>query len=264
MKTLPISTVIPCFRCEPTLDRALESVEKQTMHPAETIVVNDGGDRESINTILERRSKTIGSSIRLISLENRQGPSAARNAGWEAATQPWVAFLDADDAWHPQKLQVQFNWMIDNPHFDLTGHGWTTPNCPIQIKPPIHGSPIGRLRMLLKNPFPTPSVILKRDLPARFDPQLSHSEDYNLWLRLHGMGCKIARIRPNLVTLFKQPYGSAGLSADLSSMQRGEIESLERLATLHMITLAELRLLKAWSYSKYCKRIIVRAWHQVQ
>jgi len=264
MKLQPISTVIPCFRCEATLKRALSSIQNQTTPPVETIVVNDGGDCAGVDGIVANGNRSGGSRIRLISFDANRGPSAARNAGWEAATQPWVAFLDADDAWHPRKLEVQFGWMMDHPQYQLTGHGWTTPDRQPDLKSPIHGMPIGRLRMLLRNPFTTPSVILKRDLPARFDPDMRRSEDYNLWIRLNLMGCKMARITPNLVTLFKRPYGSGGLSADLPAMQRGEIESLEKLAELNLIGSTELRLLKAWSYSKYAKRRLAHAWHQAQ
>jgi glycosyltransferase involved in cell wall biosynthesis len=264
MKLQQISVVVPCFRCEETLDRALSSVQSQTTPPVETIVVNDGGPCASVGEIVAQRNHCGGSRIRLISLDANRGPSVARNAGWESATQPWVAFLDADDVWHPRKLEVQCGWMTDHPQFELTGHGSSLPDDPPDLKAPIQGMPIGRLGMLLRNPFTTSSVILRRDLPARFDPEMRRSEDYNLWIRLHIMDCKMARITPNLVIRFKRPYGIAGLSADLPAMQQGEIKNLEKLADHHMIGQTELGLLKAWSYSKYAKRRLVHAWHRMQ
>src|SRR5690606_29412442 len=60
--------------------------------------------------------------IRVVPLELNGGAAAARNAGWNSATGKYVAFLDADDTWHPQKIEVQYKWMEAHPEVGLTGH----------------------------------------------------------------------------------------------------------------------------------------------
>ncbi|MDR9769531.1 glycosyltransferase family 2 protein [Acetomicrobium sp.] len=122
---VPVSVVVPCYCCEDTIERAVVSVMSQTALPGEVILVDDaspdhGRTLSKLQELQERfRDKT---HIEIIALKNNSGPSVARNAGWETATQPYIAFLDADDAWHPQKLEIQYGWMKEHPEIALTGH----------------------------------------------------------------------------------------------------------------------------------------------
>lgn len=96
----PVSVIIPVYNGERFLAAAIESALVQTHAPAEVIVVDDGST-DSSATIAESFA-----SVRCIRTPN-QGVSRARNRGVEAATGEWVAFLDADDTWRPEKLAVQ-------------------------------------------------------------------------------------------------------------------------------------------------------------
>jgi len=122
---VPVSVVIPCYCCEDTIERAVVSVMSQTALPGEVILVDDaspdhGRTLSKLQELQERfRDKT---HIEIIALKNNSGPSVARNAGWGTATQPYIAFLDADDAWHTQKLEIQYEWMKEHPEIALTGH----------------------------------------------------------------------------------------------------------------------------------------------
>ena len=80
--TLPVSVVIPCYRCAATLDRALQSVLAQTQPPAEIIVVDDASDDATPRVIA-----ALPPSIKKIRLPENRGAGSARNAGWQAATQ---------------------------------------------------------------------------------------------------------------------------------------------------------------------------------
>jgi glycosyltransferase involved in cell wall biosynthesis len=103
---LPISVIIPVYNRRALLRAALESVADQTMLPAEVIVVDDGS-QEPVADIAE----AFGAKV--ISQEN-SGPSAARNRGIAAASQDWIAFLDSDDLWVPEKLERQ--WRVVETH----------------------------------------------------------------------------------------------------------------------------------------------------
>src|SRR5258706_14692588 len=97
----PVSVVVPCYRCADTIERAVRSVAAQTLRPAEVILVDDGSP-DGTGAALERLRERFGADwIRIVRLPRNLGSASARNAGWELATQRYVAFLDSDDAWHP-------------------------------------------------------------------------------------------------------------------------------------------------------------------
>jgi glycosyltransferase involved in cell wall biosynthesis len=112
-----ISVVIPAYNAEAVLRRAIESVLAQTLTPQEILVVDDGStDRTS------EIAGTYGSKIRYLRQENA-GASAARNAGIRAASCEWIAFLDADDEWLPQRLALQVRLLEQYPSLN-----WVTGN----------------------------------------------------------------------------------------------------------------------------------------
>lgn len=103
MSTPSISVVIPSHRRPALVQRAVRSVLAQTFSDLEVIVVLDGGDPES-----EARLKAVDDArLRVISVPEPVGGSSARNIGVLAARAEWIAFLDDDDEWFPQKLEKQ-------------------------------------------------------------------------------------------------------------------------------------------------------------
>jgi glycosyltransferase involved in cell wall biosynthesis len=111
-----VSVIIPAHNASEYIGRAIESVLAQTRKPDEIIVIDDG----SVDNTAEVTKKY--KSIRYIHQENA-GPSIARNIGIEAATSEWIAFLDADDEWIPEKLELQTELLRRN-----TNLVWTTSN----------------------------------------------------------------------------------------------------------------------------------------
>jgi glycosyltransferase involved in cell wall biosynthesis len=97
---LPISVVIPAYNSESFIAAAIASVQAQTRHPAEIVVIDDGSTDATA-------ARAIAAGARVV-VQANQGPSAARNTGIREARQPWIAFLDADDAWTPDKLERQW------------------------------------------------------------------------------------------------------------------------------------------------------------
>ncbi len=97
----PISVVIPAYNAERYVAEAIASVQAQTLRPSEIIVVDDGSTDATANAVGQIDSVTLVSKA-------NGGPGSARNFGVRHASQPFLAFLDADDLWTPRKLELQF------------------------------------------------------------------------------------------------------------------------------------------------------------
>lgn len=100
---IDFSVVIPCFNRAASIVEAIESVLQQTVPAREIIVVDDGSSDDSVS-----RVTSIGSPlVKVLVNEGNLGATAARNRGAKAATGEWIAFLDSDDSWHPEKLAAE-------------------------------------------------------------------------------------------------------------------------------------------------------------
>jgi glycosyltransferase involved in cell wall biosynthesis len=109
-----VSCIVPVYNGEAYLGAALDSILAQTWRPLEIIVVDDGSTDGSAAV-----AETYGAIVRVIRQANA-GCAAARNAGLAAATGEFVAFLDADDVWHPEKLDRQMARFEARPELDYT------------------------------------------------------------------------------------------------------------------------------------------------
>jgi glycosyltransferase involved in cell wall biosynthesis len=247
----PVSVVIPCFNAAETLGRAVDSVRAQTWRPAELILVDDGSTDGTLDLLNRLRAGEGDPAdrgwIRILRLNANRGPGAARNAGWDAGTQPLIAFLDADDAWHPAKLMTQAAFMLENPRVALSGHRSghfgreAGPRNPPGSARALHkpGSvsglsrtPTRRIsaaRLLAHNLFPARSVMLRRSLPFRFAEDKRRSEDYLLWLEIALSGRRIAFLDVELAGAFKQDLGAGGLTVDPARMAAAERDTYRRL-----------------------------------
>jgi len=114
MKQMPlVSVIIPVYNCELYLAEALESVLAQTYRPIEIIVVDDGSTDGSARVV-----RDFNSTVRYFRQAN-SGAGAARNCGVDLSKGDFLAFLDADDIWSPEKLSLQMAAFGDNPGADI-------------------------------------------------------------------------------------------------------------------------------------------------
>ena len=104
-----VSVIIPVFNRLKLIPRSMNSVINQTYPVNEIIVVDDGSTDGTYDMIKENFPQTI-----LIYQENR-GVSSARNIGIQTANSKWIAFLDSDDEWLPNKIEEQISFFIKNP-----------------------------------------------------------------------------------------------------------------------------------------------------
>lgn len=226
-----VSVVIPCYRCARTIERALTSVAVQTVRPAEVILVDDASGDDTWSVLTEL-AKAYPGWIKLLRFEENQGAASARNAGWAAATQAYVAFLDADDSWNTEKLHVQYAYMRNNPEVSLCGHRcvWLQDGEVLPVlQKEFHSTKISATSLLFKNAFFTPSVMLKRDIRHRFQKGKRFAEDFLLWQQIAFSGLNVVRIESPLAYIHKSPYGAGGLSAQLWRMESGELSNFVTL-----------------------------------
>jgi len=111
--TVAFSVIIPNFNNGPTLARAIESVLGQS-YPAHEIIVIDDGSSDDSRAVAE----SFGDKVRYIHQANA-GVSTARNNGARSATGNWLAFLDADDIYLPDRLMAHARWLQREPDLDF-------------------------------------------------------------------------------------------------------------------------------------------------
>lgn len=241
--TAPVSVVVPCFCCMGTIRRAIASVAAQTLLPAEVILVEDCSGDGTLATLRDTAAGYPAGWITVVAQPANAGPSSARNRGWDLATQEYVAFLDADDSWHPRKIELQMDVLRTDPELMLLAHPMDvrTPDAPLrELLPPICAKIVPRRVLLSSNPFPTSSVVLRRALPLRFDEARWRAEDYLLWAQIVYSGRRAGILNQVLASWHKHPYGAGGLTADLDAMNRAGVDARRALHAQGLISLPEL------------------------
>lgn len=125
---MPVSVIIPVHNCAKFLASAIDSALSQTAAPYEIIVVDDGSTDGS-GEIAAR----YGAKVKLVRQEN-SGPAKARNCGVAKAAGAVLAFLDADDLWHPQKLERQINALATSDLVFCTITKFFSDDCPPEMR----------------------------------------------------------------------------------------------------------------------------------
>jgi len=238
---LPVSVVIPAWNREREIGPAIASVRAQDRPAAEILVVDDG----STDATAEVAGRA---GARVLRQENR-GVSAARNAGIEAATQPWIAFLDSDDVWEPDRLSSQWEaralapdvglLFSDHAVFDETGV--TGPSAlaersayrdvrRTELAPGVFrcdGASLG-MAMFGGNLVKPSTVLVDRELlrsVGLFDTTFGHAEDRELNLRLLARTDAVLIARP----LVRYRMHEGGASADALRMALGAVTVADRV-----------------------------------
>lgn len=185
------SVVVPAYQAESFIERTLSTVADQTIQPHELIVVDDGSTDGTVGVVESFALKHPQLNVRVLR-EPHRGPGATRNAGIRAARSEWVAFLDSDDLWLPEKLEKMMGAVQTIPSANFHCHNETIRYLDGTMRLVDYSvgfsfaTPISR-QLYLDNYFSTSAVVCRRDLLLRwngFDEDLLSAQDYELWLRM--------------------------------------------------------------------------------
>ncbi len=200
MKPL-VSCIVPVFNGERYLAEALDSIFAQTWRPVEVIVVDDGSTDGSAQI-----AAGYGERLTCIRQANA-GPAAARNHGLDAARGEFIAFLDADDLWHEDKLARQMARFDARPELELClshlQHFWVP-----EMKEEEDRSRDNRFSGPMAG-YLVQAILARRalfDAVGRFDPSLRLGEDVDWFVRAADRGT-VTEVLPDVLT-FRRMHGS--------------------------------------------------------
>jgi glycosyltransferase involved in cell wall biosynthesis len=204
-----VSVVIPSYNCAKYVGEAIESVFNQTYSNYEIIVIDDGST-DNTREVLEKYHDRVHYVY-----QKNQGVSVARNHGIELAQGEFVAFLDADDYFFPDKLEAQMAIFEAKPHAGIVHSGWRRVNSEgefIQDVQPWENVPYLDLEMWLRwKPVLPSAMIFRREWLIKaggFDPRFPPAEDTDLALRLAYLGCETEWLR-QITVFYRQHEQSA-------------------------------------------------------
>lgn len=236
------SVVIPTYNRAHCVGEAIESTLAQTLHPHEVIVVDDGSSDDTAAVLA-----SFGDRIRVIRQANA-GVSAARNAGIEAATGDWIALLDSDDLWFPEKMQRQAAVLGHDVVASFANAIVETGSGDVDLFADVYGVRwsdrervlLRPLRTYLRLAFLTSTAVFRRDAVVRaggFERGLNLFEDHRLNVEMALQGPWLIIPEP-LVRLRRV----AGQDSPLSHGNRDAVRGAQILAETYQHLLSDKRL----------------------
>lgn len=219
-----VSVIIPVYNGEKFIAECLESVYAQTWHPLEVIIVDDGSTDNSL-AIVEQ----LPGEKRII-CQNNLDVSAARNTGVRQSNGDFIAFLDQDDVWLPDKLNKQMDIFKQYPEIDLVftdlikfyesgkeHHARDKHKLALKLN---HNNLFSTL--IRKNLLMPSEVVVKKasfNIAGGFDENFRTCGDYEMWLRMAGLGMKFHYI-PEVLLKYRQHGSNAAKNTEIMFQDR--------------------------------------------
>lgn len=256
-----ISVVIPLYNSEDTIIPTLQSVEKQTkISYIKEIIVIDDGSTDSSKQIVNNYIPICKIPIILISKKNG-GVSSARNLGMEHSSGQWIALLDSDDLWIPEKIEMQCKILREHPEIDFLGGNMNETTLRIYFKK-ITKLYKANIKDVCITMFPQPStVIFKKKIYEEiggFDINQRYAEDGNYFLKI----CSRYEYYHLPIQLIyygqgKRGFGVSGLSKNMREMYKGNIKNLKDTLNRKDISYCFYLEMRGFYLIKYIRRIVL-------
>ncbi len=239
-----VSVIIPTFNRVEYLKKAVKSVLDQTYQQLELIIVDDGSDDGTAELIAQLKQKSQRKILYIH--QGNMGAAAARNRGLEAASHDFIAFLDSDDWFHPQKLAIQVDAMQANPDFLIshTQEIWYRKGKFLNQKK-THEKCSGNIysRCLKLCAVGMSTIMLRKVLIQDigfFDEEFICCEDYDYWLRA---SIKYPFLLVDNALTFKQGGRVDQLSVKFATgMDRYRIRAIEKILSSKSLSTLQARM----------------------
>lgn len=258
---MKISVIIPVYNSSKTIGNTLNSIKNQTFLPFEVIIIDDGSTDNSVDVIFDFINSNITLDIQLIKKENG-GVSSARNAGIRIAQGDWIALLDSDDEWLPNKLERQIEVINKNSEIDFLGTN-RNGECfeTILWKKLSHLTKISPKLLMVKFIFVVPTIIFKKEIISTigyFDETQKYAEEGNYFIRItQKFNCFLLNESLVITGGGKDHYGHSGLSGNLKEMEKGELRNIKYAYNLGIVNYFQYVILVVFSVFKYIRRLII-------
>lgn len=217
-----VSIVMPVYNGEDFIEDAVRSVQNQTVSNWELLISDDCSSDDSLEiaTAFERTDPRI----RVIKTGSRSGPAAARNRAIRLSAGRWIAFLDCDDAWHPEKLASTLRFMArKNLALAFTAYNRKSSS---GVEPIFVPRSVTLSALLKTNFIATSTVILDRRHVPKFAMNESVGyDDYFAWLEIFRRGLPAAGLNRELTTYRKS---QASVSSDKLRSARAVLRMMWR------------------------------------
>ncbi len=206
-----VSVIIPAYNCDRYIKDAIASVFAQTYTDYELIIVDDGSTDDTAQII-----KSYGDRINYI-YQSNQGVAQARNTGLAAAKGKYIAFLDQDDFFYPQKLASQVELMEQKPHLGMIGSGWDIVNSQGKaldtVRPWSESRELDIQDIIVWKPVFLGAMLFSHAWLKQtygFDPRLEQTPDVDLVLRLAAIGCPAYWMKDGTVAYRQHESNASG------------------------------------------------------
>lgn len=272
--TCPVTVVLPCYNAADTVAMAIKSAAFQTLPPAEILIFDDGSSDHSPLVIQSTIAAIEGRSpsrIRYFASAENKGVYTIRNRALDEASQTLIAFLDADDYWHPQKLEIQHRFFEEDPDLALVCHRvvhreGSPRTLPFFAHNFVPVSDVLKHRtVLLRNIMVTISVMIRKpENGLRFDESKRRGSDMLFWLEIVLGGGKAVMIEENMSFTQKPLCGAGGLSGNIWKAEMAQQHNLYMLWQRGYIGLPTCLFLRGFSLLKMVRRYGLREWRNYQ
>lgn len=258
-----ISCIVPMYNSAKTIIRALESIKSQTYKgKLQIIVVDDGSIDSSFRLVSDFKMENSELWIDLL-MKTNGGVSSARNEGMKCAQGDYISFLDSDDVWLSEKLEVQFESMVNNPIIDLLG---CRTNTIVQKKSFVKSRndliPLVPFGYVIETQLITSTVFFKREIYERiggFDESMKYAEDMNYWLRsMEYFKCFVLNTPLVYMEENSSMKHSGGLSNKLWAMEKGELKNIKYIYKKGHVNYGEYIFATVFSFLKYIRRVVLQ------
>jgi len=180
-----VSVIMPAYNAEATIDQSIQSVLDQTYQNWELIIVNDASTDNTLAFVQKNLPAFIQKNLLVIENPTNQGVAASRNTAISHASGQYLAFLDSDDMWLPDKLEKQVKLMNDsNVAISYTGTSYINAAGQVSGYTLPARARLSYKELLRRNIMSCSSVMVRRDCMVPFPITANTHEDYVVWLQI--------------------------------------------------------------------------------